>query len=83
MANNIALALTLTCRELERDPAPADSLSVDCRACDPDNPRSVPREKCRTCRGTGRVPTDLGPIVGELHASRLELLRGGRHDDDD
>lgn len=76
-------AFALACRELEKDPAPAESVLVDCRACDPDNPKAVPRDKCRACRGSGKMPTDLGPIVGEIHSSRLELLRGGRHDEED
>lgn len=73
-------ALALKCRELEKDPAPAESLLVDCRSCDPDNPKSVPRDKCRACRGTGKVPASLVSIVEEVRASRLELLKGGRRD---
>jgi hypothetical protein len=68
----------LKCRDLEKDPTPAESLMVDCCACDPDNPRSVPTRKCGACRGTGKVPAFLAAIVGEIHESRLRLLRGDK-----
>jgi hypothetical protein len=74
-------ALALSCRDLERDAAPAAPLRVSCPGCDPDSPRSVPREECKTCGGTGTVPPAIATIVEEIHASRLQLLRGG-HDEE-
>lgn len=75
--------LALSCRTLEKDPSPAESLTVKCARCDPDNPKAVKPENCPHCHGTGRVPTVLTTIVTELHASRLELLRGGKSDTSD
>lgn len=77
-------ALALDCRSLEEDAAPAAAILVDCPGCDPDNPRAVPRAKCKKCRGTGRAVPKLAPIVEEIHSSRLELLRGheGRDEED-
>lgn len=69
-------SLALDCRTLERDATPAASLRVVCAGCDPDNPRSVPRAKCKKCRGTGSAVPELVSIVEELHTSRLELLLG-------
>jgi hypothetical protein len=74
MSATVALAL----KDLEKDAEPAANLTVECCACDPDNPRAVPRSKCRSCGGTGRSPIRLGSIVTEIHASRLELLLGNR-----
>jgi len=71
-------AYALSCRALEKDPAPAENLTVSCANCDPDNPRAVPRKSCRACRGTGRARVALASVVGEIHASRLEMLRGGK-----
>jgi len=83
----MSVALALNCRELEKDPTPVADLTVECANCDPDNPRSVPREKCRQCRGTGRARVAVSTVVGEIHSSRLELLTGGkknrRYDYDD
>ena len=73
----MSTALALDCRTLEKDA----TLRVACANCDPDNPRSVPRSKCKRCRGTGVVEPELVPIVGELHASRLELLLGKNDQD--
>jgi hypothetical protein len=67
-------ATALDCRILEKDATPAAILRIVCADCDPDNPRSVPRERCKKCRGTGLVVPEVGAIMGEIHASRLELL---------
>jgi hypothetical protein len=72
----MSAALALDCRILEKDATPAASLRVTCAGCDPDNPRSVPRERCKKCHGAGTVSPEVISIVEELHASRLELLRG-------
>lgn len=69
-------ALALRCRDLEKDATPAASLRVSCAGCDPDNPKSVPRDQCERCGGTGFVGAAVSEIVGEIHASRLQLLRG-------
>jgi len=71
-------ALALNCRTLEGDVTPASSLRVSCANCDPDNPRGVPRAKCRKCGGTGQRPVALADIVQEIHSSRMELLKGGK-----
>jgi hypothetical protein len=71
-------ALALDCRTLEKDATPAASLLIVCAGCDPDNPRGVALERCKKCHGSGFTAPELIPIVEELHASRLELLRGGR-----
>jgi hypothetical protein len=73
----MSAALALNCRTLEGDSTPAESLRVACAGCDPDNPRSVPRARCKKCSGTGVTPPEIVPIVGELRESRLELLKGG------
>ena len=73
----------LAIRSLEKDATPAASLEIVCSGCDPDNPRSVPRKNCRRCRGSGRVRAELGEIVAELRASRLELLRSDDRRQDD
>jgi hypothetical protein len=70
----MSTALALDCRTLEKDATPAASLRVACAGCDPDNPRSVPRERCKKCRGTGLVVPEVTSIVDEMHAARLELL---------
>lgn len=72
----MSAALALNCRTLEKDATPAASLRIACAACDPDNPRAVPRPKCKRCRGEGFVEPRVVAIVGEIHASRLELLLG-------
>jgi hypothetical protein len=72
------VAFAFNCRALEKDPAPAADLTVECANCDPDNPRGVPREKCRCCKGTGRAPVAITVVMGEVHTSRLELLQGGK-----
>jgi len=74
----MAGALALDCRELEKDPTSVADLTVECANCDPDNPRSVSREKCRHCGGTGRARVGITVVVEEIHASRLELLTGGK-----
>jgi len=74
----MSAALALNCRSLEKDPTPVESLTVECAKCDPDNPRSVPRESCPVCRGTGRARVEVATVVGEIKASRLELLTGGK-----
>jgi hypothetical protein len=83
----MSAALALDCRELEKNPSPAADLSVECFACDPDNPRGVPRRACRACNGTGRAKVDVASVVAEIKSSRLELLVGDknkhRHQDDD
>jgi hypothetical protein len=83
----MSAALALNCRELEKDPSPAADLSVECFACDPDNPRSVPRGACRSCNGTGRAKVAIASVVEEIKSSRLELLVGDknkhRRSDDD
>ena len=71
-------ALALNCKTLERDVTPASSLRVSCANCDPDNPRSVLRAKCRACGGTGERFVALADIVQEIHSSRMELLKGGK-----
>ncbi len=73
-----AAARTLDCRALEKDASPAEDLTVACFACDPDNPRAVPRRGCKSCGGTGRAPVGLARVVKEIHESRLELLVGGK-----
>jgi len=72
--------VAMTCAAVEGDPTEADSLTVECARCDPDNPTSIPRDKCPACRGTGRSHVALSTIVSELRSSRLQLLRGGRAD---
>lgn len=81
----MSAALALDCRILEKDTTPAASLRVTCTGCDPDNPRAVPRARCKKCRGSGFTAPEVVSIVGELHASRLELLMGNkeRRDFDD
>lgn len=76
------MSVALNCRALEKDPAPAADLTVECAHCDPDNPRAVPREKCRYCNGTGRARVLLTSVVEEMRASRLELLAGGKKNRD-
>lgn len=73
----------LSCRSLEKDLTPAESVTVKCARCDPDNPKAVDTENCPQCHGSGRVPTVLTTIVTEMHASRLELLRGGKSNSSD
>lgn len=72
-------ALAYTSRSLEEDPTAVDDLTVQCAGCDPDNPRSVPRSKCQACRGTGKSRPEIALIVGEIKASRIALLQGGKH----
>lgn len=74
----MSTALALNCRELEKDPTSVGDLTVECANCDPDNPRAVPREKCRHCGGTGRARVGILAVVEEIHSSRLELLTGGK-----
>lgn len=74
----MARYITMTCASVEGDPAEADSFTVECAKCDPDNPTSVPREECPACRGTGRSHVAFSTIVSEIRSSRLQLLRGGR-----
>lgn len=76
-------ALALDCRTLEKDATPAASLRVVCSGCDPDNPRAVPRARCKRCGGTGLASPELASIVKEIGASRLELLRGDAPDHED
>jgi len=71
-------SLALKCRSLEKDVAPAADLTVACASCDPDNPRAVPRSSCKECRGTGLARVLLASVMGEIHSSRLELLKGGK-----
>jgi len=71
-------ALALKCRELEKDSTPVADLTVECAMCDPDNPRGVPRAKCPSCKGSGQARIEVSTVVGEIHASRLELLTGGK-----
>jgi len=71
-------ALALNCRSLEKDPAPVATLTVECAKCDPDNPRAVARKTCRACGGTGLSRVSACHVVAEIHASRLEMLRGGK-----
>jgi len=75
----------LAIQNLERDATPAASLRISCAACDPDNPRSVPRAKCTRCRGTGLAPAALAVVVDELKTSRTEKSRAYRvsRDEDD
>jgi phage FluMu protein Com len=73
-----AMAMSWDCRKLEKDPTPVAGVTVDCPRCDEDNPLAVARAKCPECKGTGRAPVLLTVIVTELHASRLELLDGGK-----
>jgi hypothetical protein len=82
----MSAALALNYRELEKDPSPAADISVECFACDPDNPRSVPRHACRSCNGTGRAKVDVASVVGDIKSSRMELLmdkKPKRHYEDD
>jgi hypothetical protein len=80
----MSAVLTLDCRSLEQDATPAASLRVICSGCDPDNPRSVPRARCKRCGGTGLASPELASIVREIGTSRLELLQGheGRDEED-
>ena len=75
---SLATAKAFSTRELEKDSSPARGLTVKCFACDPDNPRSVPRSKCPACRGRGRTAVAAGSIASEIRSSRLELLTGGK-----
>ena len=72
-------ALALNCRALEKDASEVATLTVKCAKCDPDNPRSVPRLGCRACGGSGRARVAAAHVVGEIHAARLEMLRGGKN----
>jgi hypothetical protein len=67
----------LAIRDLEKDATPAAALKISCAACDPDNPRAVPRPRCTKCKGAGFTIPEAGSIAGEIHDARLELLRGG------
>ena len=71
-------ALALNCRSLEKDSTPVDTLTVKCAKCDPDSPRAIPRKMCRACGGSGRARVATSHVVGEIRASRLEMLRGGK-----
>jgi hypothetical protein len=73
------LALAYTCKSLEQDPTSVDELFVLCAGCDPDNPKSVPRAKCPICRGSGKTHPAISVIVGELKASKIALLQGGKN----
>ncbi len=71
-------AVAYTSRELEEDPTIVDDLVVQCAGCDPDNPRAVPRSKCRSCGGSGQSRPKISVIVGEIKASKIALLQGGK-----
>lgn len=75
----------LAMKELERDATPAASLRVSCAACDPDNPRAVPRLGCRRCGGSGFVVSEVASIAAEIRRARIELLedRGPRRREDE
>lgn len=77
-----ATAIAFDCKILEKDPTPAESFTVDCARCDPDNPVAIPRKDCPDCGGSGQAKIALAAIVTEIHESRLELLLGGRSDSD-
>jgi hypothetical protein len=49
--------------------------AVECYRCDPDNPLAVPRETCPACRGTGRSPVELVPILREIRDSKTSPTR--------
>jgi len=73
--------LAIDCRSLEKDQAFAESITVKCAYCDPDNPRCVPQESCRACGGSGRRPSSVASIIKDLRRARLALLKNVEEDE--
>jgi hypothetical protein len=59
-----------------------ETVTVECYRCDPDNPLAVPRAACPACRGTGRSPVDLIPILREIKEAKTQPRRSAPQEED-
>lgn len=79
------MSVALKISDVEQDFSLTSAVTKECFDCDPDNPRAVRPELCKTCGGSRRQALAANDVAAELSASKTApapgKTRGGADDD--